>query len=186
MKITIYCGASTGRNPIYSERTNELALWMSENLHDLVYGGGNVGLMGIMADTVIENGGRAIGVMPTFLVEREIAHQNLSELIVVEDMPQRKAKMMMLGEAFIALPGGPGTLEEISEVISWARIGQNDKPCVLFNINGYFDQLKALFDHMVAEGFLSQSDRDNVLFSDDILEIEQFILNYSAPDVRKY
>ncbi|MBS4461676.1 TIGR00730 family Rossman fold protein [Aerococcaceae bacterium zg-B36] len=186
MKITIYCGASTGRNPIYSERTTELALWMSEKHHDLVYGGGNVGLMGIMADTVIENGGRAIGVMPTFLVEREIAHQNLSELIVVEDMPQRKAKMMMLGEAFIALPGGPGTLEEISEVISWGRIGQNDKPCVLFNINGYFDQLKAMFDHMVFEGFLSQSDRDNVLFSDDILEIEQFILNYSAPNVRKY
>ncbi|MBR7926723.1 TIGR00730 family Rossman fold protein [Aerococcaceae bacterium zg-ZUI334] len=186
MKVTIYCGASTGRNPIYSERTTELALWMSENHYDLVYGGGNVGLMGIMADTVIENGGRAIGVMPTFLVEREIAHQNLSELIVVEDMPQRKAKMMMLGDAFIALPGGPGTLEEISEVISWARIGQNDKPCVLFNINGYFDQLKAMFDHMVAEDFLSQSDRDNVLFSDDILEIEQFILNYSAPNVRKY
>ncbi|EGJ27358.1 LOG family protein [Streptococcus porcinus] len=181
MKITIFCGASTGSNPIYSKKTRELALWMAQNNHGLVYGGGKIGLMGIMANTIIENKGHAIGVMPTFLKDKEIAHANLSEFIVVDDMPKRKAKMMALGEVFIALPGGPGTLEEISEVISWSRIGQNDKPCILFNINGYFNQLKKMFDHMVAEGFLSQSDRDNILFSQDISEIEKFILNYQPP-----
>ncbi|MBS4456560.1 LOG family protein [Tuanshanicoccus lijuaniae] len=186
MKITIFCGASTGHNPIYREKTVELATWMSKNQHDLVYGGGNVGLMGIMADTIIDNGGHTIGVIPTFLKNREIAHENLSELIVVEDMPKRKAKMMALGEVFIALPGGPGTLEEISEVISWSRIGQNDKPCVLFNINSYFDSLQAMFSHMVSEGFLSQSDYDNILFSDDISEIEHYIETYIAPHLREY
>ncbi|EFR43579.1 LOG family protein [Streptococcus pseudoporcinus] len=186
MKLTIFCGASTGSNPIYSQKTRELALWMAQNKHDLVYGGGKIGLMGVMADTLIEKGGYTTGVMPTFLRDREIAHVHLSELIIVEDMPKRKAKMMSLGEAFIALPGGPGTLEEISQVISWSRIGQNDKPCILFNINGYFDQLRKMFDHMVTEGFLSQADRDNVLFSDNISEIEAFISNYQAPHVRKY
>lgn len=93
--------------------------------------------------------------MPIFLKDREIAHANLSEFIVVDGMPKRKAKMISLGEAIIALPGGPGILEEISEVISWSRIGQNDKPCILFNINGYYDHLKAMFDHMLSEGFLS-------------------------------
>ncbi|WP_426288762.1 TIGR00730 family Rossman fold protein [Enterococcus durans] len=186
MKITIFCGASNGNNPIYSQRTVELGEWMIKNNHDLVYGGGKVGLMGVIADTIINNGGQAIGVMPTFLKDREIAHINLSELIVVENMPQRKGKMMALGEAFISLPGGPGTLEEISEVISWSRIGQNDSPCVLYNIDGYFNHLRNMFDHMVSEGFLSQDDRNNILFSDDIIEIESFIKDYKSPTIRKY
>lgn len=184
MKLTIFCGASDGKNPIYREKTSELGLWMAQNKHDLVYGGGNVGLMGVIADTLIENGGHTTGVMPTFLAEREIAHTNLSQLIIVDDMPKRKSKLMALGQAFIALPGGPGTLEEISEVISWSRIGQNDKPCVLFNINGYFNHLRDMFDHMVSEGFLSQQDRDNILISDDISEIENFILHYQAPNLQ--
>ncbi|CAM4117147.1 hypothetical protein AT575_08390 [Streptococcus penaeicida] len=186
MKLTIFCGASEGKNPIYREKTSELGLWMAQNKHDLVYGGGKVGLMGVIADTIIAQGGQTIGVMPTFLEEREIAHAGLSQLIIVDDMPKRKAKMMALGDAFIALPGGPGTLEEISEVISWSRIGQNDNPCILFNINNYFDHLRQQFDQMVTEGFLSQQDRDNILFSDDISEIESFILHYQAPSVRKY
>ncbi|MCC9854856.1 TIGR00730 family Rossman fold protein, partial [Streptococcus agalactiae] len=136
MRITIFCGASTGENPVYSEKTVALAQWMAQNKHALVYGGGKVGLMGVMADTVIANGGYTTGVIPTFLRDREIAHENLSELIIVNNMPERKAKMMLLGDAFIALPGGPGTLEEISEVISWSRIGQNDNPCILYNVNG--------------------------------------------------
>lgn len=186
MKLTIFCGASTGKHPMYRERARELALWMSDNHHDLVYGGGKVGLMGVVADSIIENGGTAIGVMPTFLKDREIAHDYLTELIVVDDMPKQKAKMMALGQAFIALPGGPGTLEEISEVISWSRIGQNDKPCILFNINGYFNALRDQFDHMVLEGFLSQSDRDIILFSDDLTEIETFIKSYKGPNIRNY
>ncbi|KHD43016.1 LOG family protein [Streptococcus hongkongensis] len=183
MKLTIFCGASNGSNPIYRQKTVELGEWMIKNNHDLVYGGGKVGLMGVIADTIINSGGQVIGVMPTFLKDREIAHTNLSELVVVENMPQRKGLMLSLGEAFIALPGGPGTLEEISEVISWSRIGQNDNPCILFNINGYFNHLENMFDQMVSEGFLSQNDRNNVLFSDDIIEIETFIKDYKATKI---
>lgn len=186
MKLTIYCAASMGNNPIYREKTIELALWMTQNNHDLVYGGGKVGLMGVLADTILENKGKAIGVIPTFLKDREIAHDHLTELIVVDNMPRRKAKMMLLGDAFIALPGGPGTLEEITEAISWARIGQNNKPCVLYNINGYFNDYKKMLDHMVQEGFLSQIDRDNVFLSDSIPDIEEFIKNYQAPSIRQY
>ncbi|MEQ9763153.1 TIGR00730 family Rossman fold protein [Streptococcus sp. ZJ151] len=186
MNITIFCGANSGKNPIYAQKTKALATWMVDNKHSLVFGGGKVGLMGILADSLIAAGCETIGVMPTFLKEREIAHTGLSQLIVVEDMSSRKAKMMSLGQVFIALPGGPGTLEEISEVISWSRIGQNDKPCLLFNVNGYFEPLKKQFDHMVEEGFLSQEDRDKVLFTDDINEMEAFIQNYQAPQVRKY
>ncbi|CZT40440.1 Lysine decarboxylase family protein [Streptococcus agalactiae] len=159
---------------------------MAQNKHSLVYGGGKVGLMGVMSDTVIANGGYTTGVIPTFLRDREIAHENLSELIIVNNMSERKAKMMLLGDAFIALPGGPGTLEEISEVISWSRIGQNDNPCILYNVNSYFNDLKNMFDHMVSEGFLSLEDRENVLFSDDIAEIEDFITNYKVPSTRQY
>ncbi|EGE54302.1 TIGR00730 family Rossman fold protein [Streptococcus parauberis] len=186
MNITIFCGASTGNNPIYGQKTIQLAEWMAETKHNLVFGGGKIGLMGIMADTIIAHGGHTTGVMPAFLKDREIAHAGLTELIIVNNMSDRKAKMMTLGDAFIALPGGPGTLEEISEVISWSRIGQNDSPCVLYNVNGYFNDLKNQFDHMVSEGFLSQKDRNKVLFTDDISKIESFITDYQAPSIRNY
>lgn len=186
MKITVYCGASEGKQAVYREKTIELAKWMTSKQYSLVYGGGKVGLMGILADTILTNGGQVIGIMPTFLKEREIAHPNLTELIVVPDMPTRKSQMIALGDAFIALPGGPGTLEEITEVISWSRIGQNDGPCILYNVNGYFDHLKQQYDRMVEEGFLSQVDRDKILFSDDLDDIEDFILTYQAPEIRQY
>ena len=186
MNITIFCGASTGNNPIYGQKTIQLAEWMAETKHNLVFGGGKIGLMGIMADTIIAHGGHTTGVMPAFLKDREIAHAGLTELIIVNNMSDRKAKMLTLGDAFIALPGGPGTLEEISEVISWSRIGQNDSPCVLYNVNGYFNDLKNQFDHMVSEGFLSQEDRNKVLFTDDISKIESFITDYQAPSIRNY
>ncbi|MFA9413519.1 MULTISPECIES: TIGR00730 family Rossman fold protein [unclassified Streptococcus] len=186
MNITVYCGASSGDSPIYQKKTVALADWLTDKGHRLVYGGGNVGLMGFLADRILTNGGQVIGVMPSFLQKREIAHPNLTELIVVPDMPSRKAKMIALGDAFIALPGGPGTLEEITEVISWSRIGQNDGPCILYNVTGYFNPLKAMYDHMVAEGFLSQTDRDKILFSDNLEEIEAFITTYKAPDIREY
>lgn len=167
-----------GKNPIYKEKSLELADWMAQNDHDLVFGGGKVGLMGAVADSMIAHGRETIGVIPTFLKDREIAHPGLTQLIVVEDMDQRKAKMMELSQAFIALPGGPGTLEEISEVISWVRVGQCHGPCILYNVNGYYDALESLFNHMVQEGFLTKEDRDRTLFSDDIEEITHFIHNY--------
>lgn len=186
MNITVYCGANVGQSPIHQQSTKALGKWIANQNHTLVYGGGNVGLMGLIADSVLENGGRAIGVIPTFLKEREIAHTGLTEIIVVESMADRKAKMIELGEAYIALPGGPGTLEEISEVISWARIGKNNNPCILFNSNGYYQHLQAFYDNMVTQGFLTQADRDKTLFSDDIAEIETFIQHYTPPEIRKY
>lgn len=186
MKITVYCGASLGTNPLYQEAAQVLGRWIGEKGHTLVYGGGHVGLMGVLADTVLACGGQVIGVIPQFLKEREIAHPELTELITVPDMPHRKRTMIDLGQAFIALPGGPGSLEEISEVISWARIGQNDKPCILLNTANYYDPLRQMFDKMVQEGFLSQTDREQTLFSSDLFEIEQFIKNYQAPKIRTY
>lgn len=186
MNITIYCGASSGNNPIYAEKTKELGRWIASNGHSLVYGGGKVGLMGIIADSVLEHGGEVIGVMPTFLIDREIGHPGISEMRVVKDMSERKAYTVEKGDAFIALPGGPGTLEEISQVISWARVGENDGPCVLYNVNGYYNSLEKFFDEMVSEGFLSKSDREKTLFSADLDEIESFINEYVKPEIRKY
>lgn len=186
MNITVYCGANLGINPAIQQATVRLGCWIAENQYKLVYGGSNVGLMGLIADTVLENNGKVIGVMPEFLRQREIAHTSLTELISVETMVERKQKMFELGNVYIALPGGPGTLEEIIEVLSWARIGKNPHPCIFFNADGYYDKLKSFFAHMVSSGFLSQSDFDHFLFSDDLTEIEQFIENYQPPSIRTY
>lgn len=186
MNITVYCGASLGNNPIYQQTTERLGKWIAEKGHQLVYGGGAAGLMGAIANSVLEHGGKAIGIIPKFLKERELAHSGLTELFVVETMVERKRKMFDLADAFIALPGGPGTLEEITEVISWARIGQNPNPCILFNENGYFDSLRDFYRNMVKEGFLTQADFEKILFSNDLAEIESFIQNYQPPKVRTY
>lgn len=186
MNITVYCGASIGSKEIYSDKTRELAMWIADKSHRLIYGGGNVGLMGLIADTVMAEGAEVIGIMPGFLAEREIAHKSITELRIVNDMTERKKLLIELGEAFIALPGGPGTLEEISEVISWARIGQNNAPCIVYNIDGYYDELRNMYDNMVENAFLTRSDREKILFSDKLEEIEEFILNYQPPSIRKY
>lgn len=186
MNITVYCGASVGNNAIHQQATVALGKWIANNGHRLIYGGGKAGLMGLVADTVLENGGEVIGIMPAFLQERELAHPNATEMHTVDTMQQRKLKMIEWGNVYIALPGGPGTLEEISEVVSWARIGQNDNPCIFFNADNFYQPLKAFFEQMIACGYLTQADFDKVLFSDDLTEIEQFIANYEPPAVRQY
>ncbi|MBF0776351.1 Rossman fold protein, TIGR00730 family [Streptococcus azizii] len=186
MKVTVYCGASLGENPLYQEGTIALGKWIAKNGHTLVYGGGNTGLMGLIADTVLAHGGQVIGVIPEFLKERELAHPRLSELRTVTTMSERKLALIQEADVFIALPGGPGTLEEISEVISWARIGKNDKPCILFTIAGYYQALEQFFDTMVTAGFLTLEDREKTLFSDEIEEIEAFIASYQPPIAREY
>ncbi len=179
MNITVFCGANAGNNPVFKEKAIELGEWIVQNDHQLVYGGGNVGLMGVVADTVIENHGQVIGIMPTFLLDREIGHHAIDTLIEVETMSERKDQMIEQGDVFIALPGGPGTLEEIAQTISWARVGQNNSPSILMNVNGYYNHLEQFFDKMVADGFLSKEDRNLTLFSDDWREIEAFIENYA-------
>ncbi|MDO4814277.1 MAG: TIGR00730 family Rossman fold protein [Gemella sp.] len=178
MNIVVFCGANSGSKEVYTEKAVELGKWIAKNNHKLIYGGGNVGLMGILADTVLENGGYVEGVMPTFLIEREISHTKINELHEVDDMSDRKSLMVEKGDVFIALAGGPGTLEEISQVISWARVGQNSGPCILMNTAGYYDHLEKFFDHMVREGFLTKEDRNKTLFTDSIEEIETFIKGY--------
>ncbi|WP_414043420.1 TIGR00730 family Rossman fold protein [Macrococcus sp. EM39E] len=186
MNIIVYCGASTGNESQYNDNAIELGKWIAEKNHTLVYGGGNVGLMATIANTVLEFGGKVIGVMPKFLADREISHPGLTELIIVENMSERKNKILSVGDVCVALPGGPGTLEEIAEVISWARIGQNDRPCILYNKSGYYDLLSAFFDNMVEKGFLTEVDRERIAFANSIENMEQVIKEYKPASIREY
>ena len=179
MKITVFCGANNGRNEAYKENAMEVGKWIATNNHTLVYGGGKLGLMGVIADTVLENRGEVIGIMPQFLVDREISHTGITEFIIVDDMSERKTKLVDLGDVFVALPGGPGTLEEISQVISWVRVGKKDAPCILMNVDGYYDFLEQYFDKMVKEGFLTKEDRARTLFAKSVSEMEEFIDYYN-------
>ncbi|MCZ0717412.1 TIGR00730 family Rossman fold protein [Aerococcus kribbianus] len=175
MKFAVYCGAASGNQSIYQEQAQALGQWLAKNNHELVYGGGNVGLMGALADACLHHGGRVTGVMPDFLIEREIAHDEISEFICVDSMSSRKQTMIDRADVCIALPGGPGTLEEIVEAISWARLGQTSNPCLFLNINGYYDGLQNFFQHMVGEGFLSQDDFSRIGFVNTIEAIPSFL-----------
>lgn len=181
MNITVYCGASMGVSPLYKEAAVEIGQWIADCGHTLVYGGGNTGLMGLLSEAVYVNGGKVIGIIPEFLVERELLNTDIGEVTIVETMSERKKKMFNLGQAFIALPGGLGTLEEISEVVSWARLGQNQHPCVFYNKNHFYDKLEAFIDHMVEEGFLDIEGWEKILFSDKISAIEKFFEAYTPP-----
>jgi uncharacterized protein (TIGR00730 family) len=160
MNVCVFCGSSTGANPVYAEAAKELALLLSKNKCSLVYGGGNIGMMGIIADEMLKNSAKVIGVIPDFLVQREVAHQGLSELIVVKTMHERKKRMADMTDLFIVLPGGMGTLDEMAEILTWKQLGLIDKPAGLLNVNGYFDPLIQQLEKMVNEGFLS---RNNLL-----------------------
>ncbi|MGX7352332.1 TIGR00730 family protein [Enterococcus canis] len=186
MNIVVYCGANPGLDPHFEAAARKLGRWIATAGHRLIFGGGKVGLMGAVADEVLAAGGEVIGIMPSFLHERELAHPHLTELKLVATMDERKQQMLALGDVCLALPGGAGTLEEITEVISWARIGQNDNPCILFNEQNYYAPLAAMYDAMVTQGFLSAEDREKTLFSDSLPEIEAFIATYTPPKTRTY
>ena len=186
INIAVYCGASVGNNENFSLAAKELAAWITQQGHTLVYGGGKVGLMGVIADEVLHLGGEVIGVIPIFLAGHERSHPNIQQLEVVESMTDRKNRMIELADVFVALPGGPGTLEEIAEVISWARIARHDKPCILMNVDGYYDPLQAFFEQMVECEFLGKDDMDIMLFTESLSEIEQYIENYEPIAARKY
>ena len=177
MNIAVYCAASQS-SLNFAEKTEELGLWIANMNHTLVYGGGNTGLMGIIATSVMKSGGEVIGVMPQFFVEREIAKKDITKLHIVETMSERKNKMIELSEVYIALPGGPGTLEEIVEVVSWVRVGQTNGICIFYNMEGYYDHLEAFFNHMVTTNLLSKEDRKQIYFVKSLEEIEKLIENY--------
>ncbi|QST00245.1 TIGR00730 family Rossman fold protein [Pontibacillus sp. ALD_SL1] len=162
-RIAVFCGSSEGASAAYKEDAVRLGSLLAQQGITLVYGGSSVGLMGAVADTVLAEGGEAIGVIPKKLVEREIAHASLTELYVVDSMHERKAKMAELSDAFITLPGGAGTLEEFFEVYTWAQIGIHQKPFGILNTNQYYTPLISLFDHMVEQKFLKKDNRDMVM-----------------------
>ena len=171
MHITVYLGSNPGNNPRYQEAAVELGTLIGQGGHTMVYGGADAGLMGMTANGVLEAGGSVIGVIPEFFYHR--GHQKLNELHVVKTMSERKERMIELGDAYIALPGGPGTIEEISEIMSAVRIGIFQKPCVLYNVDGYYDDLKRQYDRMVKVGFLKQEERNRFTFADTLDEIRE-------------
>ena len=176
MKIAVYCGSDFGKETIYAEAARELGKWIGANKHSLVYGGGEAGLMGTVAKEVHETGCEVIGVVPgnvDFIKDRPQPY--VTELITTANMSDRKAKMLELADVFIALPGGIGTLDEISEAITLTKIGVFNKPCILFNRNGFYEPLRKMFDEMEKAGFLTEESMKHVLFSDDVKEIGQFM-----------
>ena len=179
--ICVFCGSASGRAPTHTAAARELGQLLAKRGIGLVYGGGNVGLMGELADAVLDAGGRAIGVIPQQLVDREIAHGGLTELHVVEDLHQRKALMAELADAFLTLPGGVGTMEELFEVWSWGRLGLHSKPCGLLNVNGYFDSLRTLTDQMVTEGFLEPVHRELLLIEEQPSVLLDRLVAYATP-----
>jgi len=161
--VCVFCSSSQGLDPAYTEAARSLGRTLAEANIRLVFGGGHVGLMGVVSNAPLEAGGEVIGVIPRSLVERELAHAGLTDLRIVGSMHERKAMMSDLSEGFITLPGGTGTLEEFFEVLTWAQLGEHEKPCGLLNVAGYYDPLLAVFDHMIDKGFLSESNRALVL-----------------------
>ena len=177
MNITVYLGANPGNRDCYARYAYELGRWIGLHGHTLVYGGSRTGLMGKLADVVLDAKGRAIGVEPRFFVEKELQHEGLYELIVTETMQQRKQKMLELGDVFLAFPGGIGTLEEISEVMSQAKLGLLPKPFAFLDFEGYYQLMKALLEKMADEGFVWPEWVEKVPFLADLAAVEKFIVD---------
>ena len=181
MKICVFCGSSVGARPAYAAAAKELGELMAQRGIGLVFGGGCIGLMGTIADAVLNNGGEAIGVIPDGLMQREIGHRGVTKLHVVETMHQRKALMADLSDAFIAMPGGYGTLEEFAEIVTWSQLGIQIKPCALLNIDGYWDGLLNFVDHAVNEDFVRQENRDLIVVGATPVEVLDKIQSWRPP-----
>jgi uncharacterized protein (TIGR00730 family) len=185
-RICIFCGSSTGSRPEYSAAAEEMGKELARRNIGLVYGGGNIGLMGVLADTVLRAGGEAVGVIPESLMEREVGHTGLTKLHVVRSMHERKALMADLSDAFIALPGGFGTLEEFCEVVTWSQLGLHAKPCGILNVLGYYSPLLAMFDHAVLQRFLTPENRALVLARDSAAELLEALQEWRPVRVEKW
>jgi uncharacterized protein (TIGR00730 family) len=186
MRLCLFCGSSTGLNPAFAQSARTLAAELAFRRIDVVYGGGNVGLMGVIADAALAAGGRVIGVIPHALVSRELAHQGLTELHVVDSMHERKALMARLADGFIALPGGFGTLEEFCEAVTWTQLGVHTKPCGLQNVSGFYDGLLTFLEHALTEDFLRPTHREIVVSDADPLALVDRLLAWQPPTVAKW
>ena len=180
MNITVYLGANAGNDPALAEAVRELGSWIGANGHRLVYGGSRSGLMGQLAQSALDAGGTVTGVEPQFFVQQELQHDGLTELIVTKDMTERKTKMIELGDAFIAFPGGTGTLEEVSEVVSKICLDQLSQPCIFYNLNGFYDDMKAFLQRMINVGFSTSERQHGIYFASNLTEIEHIIATHQA------
>ena len=180
--IALYCGSRTGNKPIYRDTAIELAQHIATQGFGIVYGGASIGLMGQVADTVLEHGGEVVGVIPEFMLDYEIAHGQLTELHIVKSMHERKALMAERASAFIALPGGLGTFEEILEIATWGQLNQHQKPMIIYNVNRFYDALIAQLDHAVEEGFLPPQHRAKLIICENPEQISNVIKNLNSPE----
>ncbi len=184
--LCVYCGSSSGVRAEYTDAAKAFGMRLAQDGITLVYGGGKVGLMGTVADAVLAAGGRVIGVIPRQLVEKEVAHTGLSQLQVVETMHERKTRMYELADAFVALPGGFGTMDEMFEMLTWAQLGLHAYPCAYLDVLGFYKGLSASMDHMVAEGFVKREQRDQVWFGDDIDALFHWMKHYESAYTPKW
>ncbi|MDM1020586.1 TIGR00730 family Rossman fold protein [Acinetobacter sp. VNK23] len=180
--IALYCGSRAGNKPIYRDTAIELAQHIATQGFGIVYGGASIGLMGQVADTVLEHGGEVVGVIPEFMLDYEIAHSQLTELHIVKSMHERKALMAERASAFIALPGGLGTFEEILEIATWGQLNQHQKPMIIYNVNRFYDALIAQLDHAVEEGFLPPQHRAKLIICENPEQISNVIKNLNSPE----
>ncbi|MFD0323618.1 LOG family protein [Lysobacter gummosus] len=184
--LCVYCGSNSGAKPIYTERAMALGSRMARDGIALVYGGGNVGLMGTVADAVLDAGGEVIGVIPEQLVNWEVAHRGLTKLEIVGSMHERKARMFDLADGFVALPGGFGTLDEMFEMLTWRQLGIGNKPCAFLDIDGFYAPLMAMLDRMVAERFLHADQRQDLWHGDDIDVLLSWMRDYIPASASKW
>lgn len=185
-RICVFCGSNSGINLAYRDAAVAMGRLLAGRGIELVYGGGNIGLMGVLADAVLERHGRVIGVIPDSLMAKEVGHSGLTELRIVQSMHERKALMADLSDGFIAMPGGFGTFEEFCEVVTWSQLGIHAKPCGLLNVNRYYDPLLELFDHAVREGFLREENRRLVLEDRDPTHLLEKMQQFHVATVGKW
>jgi uncharacterized protein (TIGR00730 family) len=184
-RVCVYCGSRPGNQPDYAEAAENLARALVKRNLEVVYGGASVGTMGVLADTVLAEGGHVIGIIPQSILGREVVHRGLTELRVVDSMPERKALMAELSDAFIALPGGLGTLDEVVEMLTWRQLGFHQKPCGLLNIRGYYRKLIDFLDHAVAEKFITEGHRAMILVAEEPERLLECFEDYRASSVAK-
>ena len=184
--ICVYCGSNAGNKPVYAQRAQALGARIASEGLQLVYGGGNVGLMGIVADAVLAKGGEVVGVIPEQLVQWEVAHKGVTRLEVVANMHERKARMFDLSDAFVALPGGFGTLDEMFEMLTWRQLGLGKKPCAFLDVDGFYAPLMGMIDRMVEERFLHAEQRQDLWHGEDIGTLFAWMRDYTPAQADKW
>jgi|SRR5687767_11131353 uncharacterized protein (TIGR00730 family) len=185
-RVCVFCGSSVGNQPAYAEAAQAMGAVLAKRGIGLVYGGGNVGLMGVVADAVMAHGGEAIGVIPRSLADREVAHGGITQLHVVDSMHTRKAMMAELSDGFVAMPGGVGTFEEFFEVVTWTQLGLHRKPCGLLNVQGFYTPLAAFIDQAVSEGFIKPIHRAAIVVDSDPARLLDTLAKVDLPAVPKW